>query len=72
MHLLAQNTVAEVVPETASQDESVTSSENKVLDSSVEAVEITDVRDFKAGVPLSEGLKAVKDITEFEELEAKL
>ncbi|KAF1343553.1 STE23-like protein [Delphinella strobiligena] len=72
VHLLAQNTVAEVVPETASQDESVTSSENKVLDSSVDAVEITDVRDFKAGVPLSEGLKAVKDITEFEELEAKL
>lgn len=55
-------------------DESNTSSEDKLVKNGAggEQVEITDVRDFKAGVPLSEGLKAVRDISEFEELEAKL
>jgi len=60
----------------AGDEDSVTSSENKLLASKEgndsQVVEITDVRDFKAGLPLSEGLKAVKDISEFEELEAKL
>lgn len=56
--------------------DSVTSSENKLLEAKagqeVPAVEIVDARDFKLGVPLSEGLKAVRDLAEFEELEAKL
>lgn len=52
---------------------SVTSSEKKVVGAeAVEAVEITDVREFKAGVPLSEGARAVRDLVEFEEVEAKL
>lgn len=37
-----------------------------------QVVEVVDVRDFKAGLPLSEGLKAVRGLEEFEELDAKL
>ena len=58
------------------EDESVTSSEKKVADGKngleVEPVEIVDVRDFKTRLPLSEGLRAVRELAEFEELEAKL
>ncbi|KAL1303025.1 hypothetical protein AAFC00_003338 [Neodothiora populina] len=50
------------------QDDSITSSENSALQGkSTEVVEITDARDFKAGVPLSEGLKPVREIHEFED-----
>ena len=36
------------------------------------AVVIEDVREFKARMPLSEGARPVKDLSEFEELEPKL
>lgn len=35
-------------------------------------VKITDVRDFKAGLQVSRGPRAVKDLSEFEDMESKL
>lgn len=37
-----------------------------------EAVKITDVRDFKAGLQVSRGPRAVRELSEFEDLESKL
>ncbi|KAH7042656.1 a-pheromone processing metallopeptidase Ste23 [Macrophomina phaseolina] len=37
-----------------------------------EAVKITDVRDFKAGLQVSKGPRAVRELSDFEDLESKL
>lgn len=50
---------------------STTSSEAK-LPAIKEAEVIEDVRAFKASMPLSEGTRPVKDLSEFEDLEPKL
>ncbi|RTE67947.1 hypothetical protein BHE90_017676, partial [Fusarium euwallaceae] len=36
------------------------------------AVEITDVRVFKANLPASSGARPVKDVSEYEDTDAKL
>lgn len=50
---------------------STTSSERK-LPTVKEAEVIEDVRDFKARMPLSEGARPARDLSEFEDLEPKL
>lgn len=59
-----------------SGDESRTESEEAVANSKLgkepQALVIEDVRNFKAGMPLSEGLRAVRAIQEFEDGASKL
>lgn len=81
IHLIAQTSPDEVAADKDSptqqvldgKDESasVTSSE-ALLPQGNEAVVIEDIRAFKASIPLSEGARPVKDLSEFEELEPKL
>lgn len=55
----------------ADQDEAAIGSANSI--SAVDAAqEITDVRQFKAGLLASSGARPVKQISEFEETDAKL
>lgn len=63
-----------VVPNSASDDKSATSSEVKVSAAKKDSqlVDITDVRDWKSTIPLSDGVSAVTDLATFEESEAKL
>ena len=54
---------------------SATSSELRVEEQKKEvgtAIRIEDVRSFKASMPLSEAMRPVKDLAEFEDLGAKL
>ncbi|CAD0082820.1 unnamed protein product [Aureobasidium vineae] len=83
-HLLAQakSADAETIKSSSGQtgevkDEtaSVTSSERRVEKQMEEvgtAIRIEDVRSFKASMPLSEAMRPIKDLAEFEDLGAKL
>lgn len=54
---------------------SATSSERRVEEQKKEvgtAIKIEDVRSFKASMPLSEAMRPVKDLAEFEDLGSKL
>ena len=55
-------------------DGSVQSKDDAVVEGEVRSktVVIEDVKAFKASMPLSAGVRPVKDLSEFEELEAKL
>lgn len=78
-HLLAQaksedanTTKSSVVKDEAA---SAASSELRVEEQKKEvgtAIRIEDVRSFKASMPLSEAMRPVKDLAEFEDLGAKL
>ena len=73
--LLAQSTSEEAVGKTESSvkdDTASTTSSERKLPPIKEAEVIEDVRAFKARMPLSEGARPVKDLSEFEELEPKL
>jgi len=87
VHLVAQtpapeatSTVSNIVEKTKSlvigeEKETQTVEEEKkaeVKGNGIERVVITDVRKFKAGLLVSAGPRPVKDISEFEELDAKL
>lgn len=78
-HLLAQakSEDANSTKTQAVKDEtaSATSSELRVEEQKKEvgtAIRIEDVRSFKASMPLSEAMRPVKDLAEFEDLGAKL
>jgi len=53
-------------------DTTSTASSERKLPTIKEAEVIEDVRDFKARMPLSEGARPAKDLSEFEDLEPKL
>jgi insulysin len=73
VHLVAQgsSTDASVAKDAASAPASALNEEFAATGKST-PVRITDVKAFKASLALSAGLQPVKDITEFEDLGAKL
>ena len=81
-HLLAQaksedanSTKSEEPQAVKDETASATSSELRVEEQKKEvgtAIRIEDVRSFKASMPLSEAMRPVKDLAEFEDLGAKL
>lgn len=72
-----QAAMSQLVPAAPSSD-AATNGETAATDGGAgqegakEPVKITDVRDFKASMAVSKGPTAVRDISEFEELEPKL
>jgi len=72
--LVAQTTSqeADAVTNGVKDDTASTTSSERKLPTLKEAEVIEDVRDFKARMPLSEGARPAKDLSEFEELESKL
>lgn len=67
VHLIAQGSSGDAAAAKTADVEAVAVDGKKS-----EPMIITDVRSFKATLPLSEGARPVKDLVEFEELEPKL